>query len=426
MRHALSMIALGLLVTLGASAQDRVTFYKDVLPVLQENCQECHRPAGSNLGGMVAPMSLMTYQETRPWAKSIVKQIQSGKMPPWHADEAHAGQYSNERSLTKAEIALITDWVDLGAKRGQSTDAPAPKEFATTEGWNLGEPDLIVTMPEPFLVEDDVVDLYTAFEVDLTEEMLSEDVWITGFQCKPGSKVIHHFNCHLLYPDADGNLPPGRNSPVSDAISPVGAGQYIGGVASGTGANRYPEGFGLPLKKGTRVTFDIHYHKEAGEGTSAFDQSSIGFQLTRTPPTRQMKSAGPLSTFAINIPPGARQHKLGPVSQIFKQDSEIISFMPHMHMRGARAKFELFYPDGTSEVALHVPTYDFSWQTVYYLEEMMKVPEGTRIEFTAWYDNTPERAAEFGFDHNNTVRFGQASTDEMMMGFVMSAPVTSE
>lgn len=408
------------------AAQERPTFYKDVLPILQENCQECHRPAGSNFGGMVAPMSLMTYQEVRPWAKAIAKQVQDGSMPPWHADPAHVGQFSNERSLTKEEIETIHQWVKTGATRGQAGDAPEAKVFETSEGWNFGTPDLIVAMPEPYYVEDDVVDLYTAFEVDLTEEMLPQDMWITAFQCKPGSEVIHHFNCHLLYPDENGELPPGRNSAVSNAIAPVGAGQYIGGVASGTGANQYPEGFALPLKKGSRVTFDIHYHKEAGPATGVSDLSHIGFQLSATPPRRQLTSPGPLATYAINIPPGAQQHQIGPVSQTFKVDSEIIAFMPHMHMRGARAKFELFYPDGTNEIGLHVPNYDFSWQTVYYLNEMKKVPAGTRIEFTAWYDNTTDRAKQFGFDHEKTVKFGQASTDEMMMGFVTSAECEKE
>ncbi len=203
----------------------------------------------------------------------------------------------------------------------------------------------------------------------------------------------------------------------------MGAGRYIGGTASGTDANSFPEGFGLLLKKGTRVTFDIHYHKEPGPGTAVVDVASqIGFKLTSTPPTRRMGGGpGLLTTSRFAIPPRAPRHQIGPISRQFRREAEIVSLMPHMHLRGKEAKFELFYPNGTSEVILEVPKYDFSWQTVYYFKELKRVPAGTRIEFTAWFDNSPERAATRSFNSDKTVRFGRKSTDEMMMGFVMSA-----
>ena len=403
----------------------RVTFFKDVLPILQENCQECHRAAGSNYGGMIAPMSLTTYEETRPWAKSILKQITEKVMPPWDADESFAGVFSNERSLTDEEIATIALWVGSGAPRGDSKDAPEPLTFESTDGWLIGQPDLVVAMPEPYFVSDDIYDLYTAFTVDLTEEQLPEDVWITAFQCKPGSKIIHHFNCHLL-PPVDGKLPPPPDKAESLLISPTGAGQYIGGVSSGSDASVYPEGFGLPLKKGTRVTFDIHYHKEPGPGTAVTDLSHIGFRLSKTPPKRALGGVAPLMNFAINIAPGDPSHRIGPVSQVLKKSVDVIALMPHMHMRGDKAKFEAFYPDGSSEVLLYVPRYDFSWQTVYYYDELKRLPADTRIEYTAWYDNSPEMAESRGFDPKQTVRFGQKSTDEMMMGFVMGSVVPED
>ena len=420
-RNAL-VLATAALAAGTANAQAGPTFYSDVLPIFQENCQECHRPAGTNYGGMVAPMSLMTFEESRPWAKSIAKNVEARIMPPWHADPAQHGEFSNERSLDEAEIATIVRWVGTGARPGNPADAPAERIVENNDGWMIGEPELIVEMPEPYFVDDEVGDVYTAFEVDLTDEQLPEDMWITAFQCKPGSKIIHHFNCHLLEP-VDGKLPPRRDDPISGEISPRGAGRYIGGVSSGTDSNSYPDGFALPLKKGSRVTFDIHYHTEPGAGTAVSDLSQIGFRLSRTPPKRRIGSPGPLMIFDIDVPPGEPSYQLGPVSQVFEHDSEIISLMPHMHMRGDRAKFELFYPDGTSEIALHVPKYDFSWQTVYYYDELKRVPAGTRIEFTSWFNNSPEKAAEAGFDSTQRVHFGQKSTDEMMMGFVMSAPV---
>jgi len=409
----------------------KVTFYKDILPILQENCQECHRSAGTNYGGMVAPMSLASFEETRPWAKSIVKQVTSREMPPWDAALEHMGTFSNERVLTQGEIDVITRWTETGTSRGNPKDAPAPKAFKNNDGWMIGKPDLIVTMPEPFFVDDDVEDLYAAFNVDLTSEQLGEDVWITGFQCKPGSEVIHHFNCMVLPPE-DGKLPPPPEFTNTDRgeIAPAraNAGQYIGGAASGTDANVYPEGFGYPLPKGSRITFDVHYHKEKGAGTGMYDQSSIGFTLTNVPPTRSFTAGagGVLTTFAINIPPGEKRVQIGPVSRKFKQASDIVSLMPHMHLRGSEAKFEAFYPDGTSEVLLYVPRYDFAWQTVYYFKDIKQIPADTKVEFTAWYDNSPEMAELRVFDSTKTVKYGPESTDEMMMGFIMAAPSVEE
>jgi hypothetical protein len=426
MRYCIALIAVAASAT-AVNAQEKPTFYRDILPVLQENCQECHRPAGTNYGGMVAPMSLMTYEETRPWVKSMVKQVVSREMPPWDAALEHVGTFRNERVLTQDEIDLIQRWADSGAPRGNPADAPAPREFRNSDGWMIGEPDLVVPMPEPFHVSDDVDDLYAAFYVDLTEEQLPRDRWITAFQCKPGSTIIHHFNCHLLAP-VDGKLPPTQGFPDTEKgeIAPQGAGQYIGGVSSGTDANVYPPGFGRELAKGSRVTFDIHYHKEPGPGTGVTDLSHIGFKLSDEPPERVLGGAGTQFFFNIEIPPGAKDYQLGPLQYTYFQDTDIIGLMPHMHMRGARAKFEAFYPDGTSEVLLHVPNYDFAWQTVYYFNEFKRLPAKTRLEFTAWYDNSEEMAEERGFDHTQTVTYGQKSTDEMMMGFVTSTPAVDE
>ncbi|HVR31010.1 MAG TPA: hypothetical protein VMS86_15925 [Thermoanaerobaculia bacterium] len=403
------------------------TFYREVLPILQENCQECHRSSGTSYGGQLAPMSLLTYDETRPWAKAIAKNVESREMPPWDAHPRHRGIFLNERSLEEDEIATLVGWASAGAPAGDPADAPPPRVFANRDGWMIGEPDLVVRMPEPYFVADDVRDLYAAFYVELTEEMLPRDMWITAFQCKPGSRIIHHFNAHLAYPDEEGDLPEPPSFPVEGQLAPPRAGTYIGGVASGTDSLPLPEGFGIPLKKGTRVTFDVHYHKEPGPGTAVWDRSEIGFLLTDRPPTRvmgdNMDRRGPLSVYRIEIPPGAARHQLGPVTATFTKDSEIINLMPHMHMRGAAALFEAIYPDGTREVLLDVPSYDFSWQTVYRYRELKFVPAGTKIEYTAWYENTPERGEKYGFDPAQTVTFGEESTDEMMMGFVSSAAV---
>jgi len=410
-----------------AIAADAPTFFRDVLPVLQEKCQECHRAAGANFGGMVAPMSLQTYEEVRPWAKSIVEKVTSREMPPWDASQAFHGVFKNERTLSDEQIALITSWVNGGAPKGNPKDAPEPREFAGADGWQFGEPDLIVPLPGPFAIGDEIDDLYTAFEVDLTDLQLPQDAWITAFQCKPGTPIIHHFNCHLLPPDADGKLPPKRSSPLSSELAPVGAGQYIGGVSSGTDSSPYPDGFGVPIKKGSRVTFDVHYHKEPGPGSGVTDDSSaMGFKLTFEKPERIIGGVPALMNFNINIAPGEAAHQIGPVKTTLATDVDVLGLMPHAHMRGDKAKFEAFYPDGTSEVLLDVPHYDFAWQTVYYYKDIKRLPAGTRVEYTAWYNNSPEMAAIRGFDSEQRVTFGQKSTDEMMMGFLMASPVSTD
>lgn len=424
------MMALSVIAQAAGAVPARPTFYKDVAPIFQAECQECHRPAGSNYGGLIAPMSLVTYEEVRPWAKSIARQVTTKQMPPWDAHERHNGVFMNERTLSDAEIQTIVRWVAMSAPPGDRADAPPPRSFDTEDGWLVGKPDLVVTMREPYFVGDEVADLYAAFYVDLTEEMLPGDRWITGFQCKPGSNVVHHFNCMLLAPDEEGRLPEFQGFPDTAAgeIAPRGAGQYIGGTASGTDANVYPEGFGLLIEKGTRVTFDIHYHKEAGPGTGQFDRSEIGFLLTDKKPDREIgggRYRGPIATYSFRIPPRAENFQVGPVARTYREPTDLLGLMPHLHLRGARARFEAFYPDGRSEILLEVPQYDFSWQTVYRYGDLKRIPAGTKIEFTAWFDNSPEKAAVYNFDADREVTFGPRSNDEMMMGFVSSSPAVT-
>lgn len=405
------------------SADAEPTYYGTVASILQEHCQDCHRTAGKNFGGMVAPMALTSYEEVRPWAKSIARQVESREMPPWDADPAFHGVFANERTLDEKEITTILDWTRAGAPAGNPADAPAPRTFASNGGWLEGTPDLVLDIPMAYTIDDETGDVYTAFTVDLTPEMLPADTYIRGFQCKPGVKIIHHFNAHVLAPDANGELPPPPSEPESSSISPQGAGMYLGGVASGTDANMYPEGYGLLLEKGTRVTFDIHYHKEPGAGTEVTDDSSqIGFYFSKEPPKSRLSGVS-LFHYSIDIAPGESEYKIGPVRRPVPVESEIVALMPHMHTRGKAAKFEAIYPDGSREILLEVPRYDFAWQTVYYFKDMKPLPEGTELEFTAWYDNSEEYAEERGFDPEQRVNFGQKSSDEMMMGFVTLAPV---
>lgn len=406
-------IALGTLGSVAmAEAPSQVTFTKDVLPILQRECQTCHRPLGLNMSGMIAPMSLMDYKEARPWAKSIARVVESREMPPWHASEEFNGVFQNERTLTEDEIATITSWVEQGAKRGNPKDAPEAVAF-NESGWNLGEPDLVVSFPEPFFVEDDIADLYHNVVVQLDEEQLPKDRWIQSLEFKPGSEVVHHIIGYASAPgeEAEQGLEGTRG--------------MLGGNAPGTDVAVYPDGFGIKLAKGSQLTFAMHYHKESGTGTGVWDNSQMGFKFHSEDANIQYPvDITTIAHGAFEIPPHHDSWKVG-ASRLFKEDTLLLSMMPHLHLRGKAAKYTAYYPDGTTEVLLDVPVYDFNWQTQYDLTEQKLIPKGTRVEMEFWYDNSDERAVEVGFNPERAIRFGGPTTDEMDLAWITIAPAHS-
>ncbi len=388
-----------------AEVPAKPTFTKDIMPILQENCQTCHRPAGTNLSGMIAPMSLITYQEVRPWAKAISKAVNAKVMPPWDATPEFHGVFKNERTLTEDQIATIEKWVKMRAPRGNPKDAPEPLTFSDS-GWNFGEPDLVIDFPEPFFVPDDIQDLYHNITSKITEEQLPEDRWIRSIEFKPGSEVVHHI---IGYANSQGN--------AGDETRGM-----LGGNAPGADQTELPEGFGIKLHKDSTVTFAMHYHKEAGPGTGMLDGSQIGFQFH--PKGAKVEHPVEISTISyggFTIPPHNKRWKVG-ASRTFKEDTLLLSMLPHMHLRGTAAKYTAFYPDGTSELLLDVPQYDFNWQTGYGYEVNKEIPAGTRIEMEFWFDNSEEQAAKGGFNPNRAISFGGPTTDEMDLAWITIAP----
>ena len=350
----------------GALAADQstpVTFTKDVLPILQEHCQTCHRPGGDNVAGMVAPMSLMTYAETRPWAKAIARNVQSGKMPPWFASEEQNGVFHNERTLPKEHIETLVAWVNTGTKRGRPNDAPAPIEFHGSDGWLAGTPDLVVTLPEPYFVPDDADDLYVTFVTEpLTAEELPYDRWLKAIEWRGDSEVVHHMVGSATVPGPDG---------VDQRFE-------LGSIAPGEEATEFPEGYGKLLRKGSKIHFNMHYHKEAGPGTGKWDQSTVGFQFwdeADDPPVVHPVHRNGITNRFFEIPPGHPAWEVG-ASRTFDADTTILSLHPHMHLRGKDARYVAFYPDGTQETLLDVPYFDFNWQLDYSFNEPKLVPAG--------------------------------------------------
>ena len=398
-------------VALAEAPAGPVTFTKDVLPILQKNCQECHRPAGANLSGMVAPMSLTSYEEARPWAKAMATAVTSKKMPPWFASPAQHGIFELERGLTQDEIDTIVRWTESGAKRGDPKDAPETLAFSSPQGWVMGEPDIVIPLPEPYWVADEIEDIQPSFEQILTDEMLPQDSWVKWIEFRPGSKIIHHGGASTQPLDANGKA----------VVDPISGGKLIG-TAQGDGPDVWPEGFGKLVRKGSRFSMNIHYNKEPGPGTGVWDRSMVAIKWQTTPVTHVVRSAG-VSSLGWEIPPNTADWSVG-AAKTFGEDSYIINMMPHMHWRGSSAKYVLVYPDGKRETLLDVPGYNFAWQMTYTYKEPKFVPKGSRLEVTMVYDNSPENASIK--DPERPISFGSMTKDEMNIGwteYANAAPI---
>jgi len=369
-------------------AADAPTFYADVLPILQENCQVCHVQNGLDLGGMKAPMSFVSYEETRRYATRIARAVESGYMPPWSAAPEQHGVFKNERVLAPGDKQTLISWAQGGTPAGDPADAPPAKHFASNEtGWSIGEPDLILTLPEPYLVADEIEDQYVDIPVTISEDLLPEDRWVKAVEFHAGSSAVHHI---IANP--------------------------IGGIAPGVAPTVNPDGFGTVLRKGTTVVFNMHYHKEAGPGTAVYDKSSVGIVFYEPGETIEHVVGGnDLGMYQFKIPPNDPNYSFSS-SYTFAEDSKILSMTPHMHLRGKAALYTITRPGGETETLLNVPEYDFNWQHTYQFKEPVFAPAGSRVDLTLWWDNSADNPANP--NPNREVGFGQPTTDEMGFGFM--------
>jgi mono/diheme cytochrome c family protein len=404
---------LALLVTTAsawsASDDQKVTFTKDVLPILQENCQVCHRPGGNTVAGVGAPMALITYEEVRPWAKAMADKVKAKEMPPWDATDATHGQFTNERSLTQAQIDTIVRWATTGAARGNPSDAPPVKELPDNDGWVMGKPDLEVYLEKPYFVSDDIVDVQPRFAINITKDMLPESRWIQAAECRPASSMVHHTFSTVTAPAMDGQ--------PEEMFALVSA-------AAGEDPQQFPDGFGNLLRPGSVVNISMHYHKEAGPGTGRWDRSGVGIKFyPRGREIQHKVNWGPIGDNGIGnamfeVPPNQSDWPVG-WSGTFDSDTLLLSLHPHMHYRGKSMKYTAYYPDGTTEMLLDVDRYNFAWQTIYFYKTPKRIPAGTRIDAVAIFDNSvTAKAAWPEIETDKPVRFGEASTDEMMIPYV--------
>lgn len=387
-----------------AEVPARPTFTKDVLPIMQENCQNCHRTQPLKMAGLTAPFSLTSYDEARPWAKAIAKAVSSKAMPPWFASDEFKGVFRNDRSMSQDEIDTIVRWVDQGAKRGNPSDAPEPINFPNKEWW-LGEPDLVVQLPEKVWVSDDVEDWQPMIPVKLTEEQMPENRWLKTLEAQGDATSVHHIVVYTNNPHQEVR---------TEAAGQLGYGN-IGGLAPGAEPNFIQEGYGIELQKESLLRISMHYHKEPGPGTGEWDQSRLGLYFYDKDEDVIPINIEPIGNLQFEIPPHAKAHKVA-MQHTFDRPFEVLNFLPHMHLRGSAAKYTATYPDGKSEVVLDVPRYDYAWQLYYEYPEPRQFPAGTTIAVEMTFDNSADNPNNP--DPEKAIRFGGSTTDEMALGWM--------
>lgn len=386
----LSVLFLAALTAGPAVAVDRpVTFSKHVAPILQRHCQECHRP------GEAVPMSLLTFEDARPWAKAIRRMVSSRQMPPWHADPA-IGQWRNDRRLNQDEIDTLVTWAKTGARRGDPKDLPPPLQFS--QGWKIGEPDVVFTMPTEQVLPPELEDEYRYVVIPTS---FDEERWIQAAEVRPGNMdVVHHVITFTA------SLEDMASSGPQGAIN-----GSLGGYAPGMQPFVLPEGEGMRLPPGAAIVLQMHYHKETGQ--EARDRTRVGVRFA-THPVKKVMRIAQVGTEDFVIPPGAANVEVNAEDAI-SEDITIRSFLPHMHLRGRDMKVWAHFPDGSREDILSVPDYDFNWQVFYEFQTPLRVPAGTRFFAQAHYDNSPKNPVNP--DPAAEVTYGLPTTAEMMYAF---------
>ncbi len=409
-RPLYGLLALAALLSAAESgrAQAPATFTKDIAPILQQNCQSCHRP------GQIGPMSLLTYQEARPWARSIKQQVVERNMPPWFIDR-HIGiqKFKNDISLTEAQIATISRWVDAGAPEGDPKDAPKARVFDDSDRWHIGKPDVVVTLKKDLIVKAKQPDAWT----DLgTEDLgLKTDRYVTAIEIKPikGFKVIHHATSTLAEPDDE------------EAMATMKGTSNLEEYAVGKYGNIFPEGTGMLVKAGAKIFVNLHTHA-VGEETAGNIAWGLKLLPEGTKPAHVMHSqqlGGPGTD--IDIPPNQKNVRVDGYT-VFTKPAVITSYQAHMHNRGQAQCVELIYPESTqsrvgnakTETMSCVDRFKFDWHVSYeYADEVQPIiPAGTILHVISLYDNTAGN--KFNPDPSNWIGPGNRTIDEMGFAWI--------
>ena len=383
------------------------TFCKDIEPILQQHCQTCHR------AGEIAPMPLVTYADARKYAAEMKKMTSTRKMPPWFADP-QIGKWANDPSLTDAQIATIAAWADAGAPAGSPQDAPPRRNW--TEGWNISQPDLVLQISKPVTIpaNGDVPYTYQIVPTGFTE-----DKWVQASEVRPTSRDhVHHAVVYIRPPNSKWlrNAPIGRPFSAADMTTEEDAQQALFTdsdmllvYAPGSSPDQWPDGMAKFVPAGSDLVFQMHY---TTNGHASTDQTSIGMIFAKQPPKQRVLTLQ-LVNHSFVIPPETDNFRVE-VFGTLPNDATLLSFFPHMHLRGKRFEYDIVHPDGAVEPLLRV-NYHFHWQMSYRLAEPRFLKAGTKLQAIGWFDNS--RNNPHNPDATQTVRWGGQTSEEMMVGF---------
>lgn len=375
-----------------------ITYHGRVSRILQRNCQSCHRDGES------APFALSSYEDAKRMKGMMRYVLANRQMPPWFAVDAEH-PFGNAPAMTDRDRDDVLAWIEAGCPEGDEADAVTPIEW--TDGWQIGEPDLVVTVPRVFRVPAEGTIDYQYARVRLPIE---RDRWVRAMEIRPSApEVVHHVLVLVQYPRRH----------EKDLVQPDfqdGIGGYFAVMVPGQTTNVFPEGTAKFLPRGSSLIFQIHY---TATGKEAVDQPRMAFRFAEGEPEREMQTRG-VANVRFRIPPGDPRHEVRAAHR-FENDVEVFGFFPHMHLRGTAFRYRLRYPDGREEMLLDIPRYDFNWQLYYRLHEPLVVPEGAILEVTGWFDNSADNPANP--DPKKTVRFGEQTWEEMMIGYFDWAPI---
>ena len=392
---------------LAATNPPAVTFTRDVAPVLQKNCQGCHRP------GEAAPFSLLTYEQARPWAKAMKEAVRMKKMPPWFADP-HYGKFSNDRSLAQKDADILAAWADAGAPQGDPKDLPAPLDFV--EGWSIPKPDVVFELPRTYQIPASGT---IEYQKVIVPSGFTEDKWVQFAEARPDDRAhVHHMILFIREPESHwlrGAAQPGeffvapkvKDETVDTSALPS---DFLVGYAPGQPPEILPNGQAKLIKAGSDLVLEIHY---TTNGKASTDRSKFGLVFAKEPPKERVLTLS-ATNGTFKIPPGDANYK---VDAAFELGSTVrlASVHPHMHGRGKDFEYRIVYPTGETDTVLRVPHYNWHWQLWYNLAQPMVLPKGTKIECTAHFDNSPNNPDNA--DPTKEVTWGDQSWDEMMVGF---------
>jgi len=371
-----------------AQSPKAVTYTKDVAPILFKSCVECHRP------NMFAPMSLMSYDEVRPWARAIKLRVANREMPPWHAS-GPLGEFKSDPRLSDADIQTIAAWADGGAAKGADKDTPATPTF-NDDGWTIGKPDVVFSMATEYQIPADGTVPYLNFRVPTN---LGEDKWIQAYEFRPSNRSqVHHIVASIVP----------QNAGPGTVVEGMGG---LGNLVPSRPGVVLPPGVAKLLPANADLVLQMHY---TTNGAPASDRTEVGLIFAKQPPKQVVASAG-VSNLQFVIPPNDPNYEVRTKRKL-TEDSLIRAYMPHMHVRGKDMTILAHYPDGHTETLLSVPHYDFNWQTTYELKQAKVLPKGTEIEVIAHYDNSAGNRNNP--DPTHEVRWGDQTWEEMMIAAI--------